>query len=121
MVRKARLCAIFATLTATGPATAQDPPRPNRDSVYLLPGIEVRATVIGRGHPRGANALDATRIRLAVPAGTSPLRSIDRLPGANVQSADAFGVYEGSTRVTMRGFQRPSRSDRRSTGSRSAT
>jgi 2,4-dienoyl-CoA reductase-like NADH-dependent reductase (Old Yellow Enzyme family) len=38
------------------------------------------------------------------PAGTSPLKSIEKLPGVNFQSADPYGAYEWSTRIVVRGF-----------------
>ena len=38
------------------------------------------------------------------PPGTSPLKSIEKLPGVNFQAADPFGAYEWSTRITVRGF-----------------
>ena len=34
----------------------------------------------------------------------SPLKAIEKLPGVNFQSADPFGAYEWSTRITIRGF-----------------
>lgn len=37
-------------------------------------------------------------------AGTSALKAIDMLPGVTFQSADAFGSYEWSTRISIRGF-----------------
>ncbi|MFN3468367.1 MAG: TonB-dependent receptor domain-containing protein, partial [Novosphingobium sp.] len=37
-------------------------------------------------------------------SGTSPLKAIEKLPSVNFQSADAFGNYEWSTRITIRGF-----------------
>jgi iron complex outermembrane receptor protein len=76
-----------------------------RDSVYLLPGLDIVAPVTGQGTTRGANVLDSLVLTRVVPAGTSALRTIERLPGVNVQSADPFGVYEWSTRITIRGFQ----------------
>jgi iron complex outermembrane receptor protein len=39
-----------------------------------------------------------------LPSGTSPLKAIEKLPGVNFQSADPFGAYEWSTRITVRGF-----------------
>ena len=38
------------------------------------------------------------------PPGTSPLKAIENLPGVNFQSADPYGAYEWSTRITIRGF-----------------
>ncbi|NDA80978.1 MAG: TonB-dependent receptor, partial [Actinobacteria bacterium] len=39
-----------------------------------------------------------------LPAGTSPLKAIEKLPGVNFQSADPFGAYEWSARIVVRGF-----------------
>ena len=36
--------------------------------------------------------------------GTSPIKLVAKLPGVNFQSADAFGAYEWSTRISIRGF-----------------
>ncbi len=40
----------------------------------------------------------------AVGPGTSAIKVVEKLPGVNFQSADAFGAYEWSTRITIRGF-----------------
>lgn len=36
--------------------------------------------------------------------GSSPLKAVEKLPGVNFQSADPFGAYEWSTRISIRGF-----------------
>lgn len=59
--------------------------------------------VVGRGETRQVQAITAQSIEVAVP-GTSPLKVIAQLPGVNFQSADAFGAYEWSTRISVRGF-----------------
>jgi iron complex outermembrane receptor protein len=74
-----------------------------RDSVQSL-GKMVITGVSGRGSARGASAVDTAELRRAAP-GTSALKVIERLPGVNMQSADGFGMYEWSNRITMRGFQ----------------
>jgi iron complex outermembrane receptor protein len=38
------------------------------------------------------------------PPGTSPLKVLEKLPGVSFQSADAFGAYEWSTHISIRGF-----------------
>lgn len=68
--------------------------------------MEVRGSVSGLGKVRGANAVSRADLQSTV-AGTSPLKAVERLPGVNFQSADPFGAYEWSTRVTIRGFQTP--------------
>jgi iron complex outermembrane receptor protein len=59
--------------------------------------------VFGRGETRQLQGIDAAQIDY-LPAGTSPLKAIEKLPGVNFQSADPFGSYEWSTRIVVRGF-----------------
>jgi iron complex outermembrane receptor protein len=69
----------------------------------LPEGTLVEVTVFGRGETRQVTTLTAEDLAVAAP-GTSPLRVIDKLPGVSFQSADPFGAYEWSTRITIRGF-----------------
>ncbi len=59
--------------------------------------------VFGRGETRQLQAITAEQIDY-LPAGTSPLKAIEKLPGVNFQSADPYGNYEWSTRIVVRGF-----------------
>jgi iron complex outermembrane receptor protein len=59
--------------------------------------------IFGRGETRQLQGLSAAQIEY-LPAGTSPLKAIEKLPGVNFQSADPFGAYEWSTRIVVRGF-----------------
>lgn len=59
--------------------------------------------VFGRGETRQIQELDNADLTILTP-GTSPLKAIEKLPSVNFQSADPFGNYEWSTRVTIRGF-----------------
>ncbi len=59
--------------------------------------------ILGRGETRQVQEVSHQQIDL-LPAGTSPLKAIEKLPGVNFQSADPFGAYEWSARVTIRGF-----------------
>ncbi len=59
--------------------------------------------VYGRGETRSVAQVTADDIRLTTP-GSSPFKAIEKLPGVNFQSADPFGVYEWSTRISLRGF-----------------
>ncbi|MEO7966419.1 MAG: Plug domain-containing protein, partial [Gemmatimonadaceae bacterium] len=74
------------------------------DSARVLRAVEVRASVTGRGQARAVNAVSRLDLQLT-PAGSSPLRAVEKLPGVNFQTADPFGLYEWANRVTMRGFQ----------------
>jgi iron complex outermembrane receptor protein len=59
--------------------------------------------VIGQGQSRQVQTLKNDAIGLEA-SGTSPLKAIDKLPGVTFQSADAFGAYEWSARISIRGF-----------------
>ena len=93
--------ALSSLLLLAAAAGAQQPAR--KDSAQSL-GI-VRVTgVSGRGSARSASTLDSGTLRQVAP-GTSALKAIERVPGVNMQSADGFGMYEWSNRITIRGFQ----------------
>jgi iron complex outermembrane recepter protein len=62
-----------------------------------------QVVVLGTGETRQVQSVTARQID-QLPAGTSPLKAIEKLPGVNFQSADPFGNYEWSTRITVRGF-----------------
>ena len=59
--------------------------------------------VYGTGESRQVQAIPVQDIQQAAP-GTSPIKMVEKLPGVNFQSADAFGAYEWSTRISIRGF-----------------
>jgi iron complex outermembrane recepter protein len=59
--------------------------------------------VFGQGQSRQTQSIKSSDITLAAP-GTSPLKVLDKLPGVTFQSADPFGAYEWSTRISVRGF-----------------
>ena len=59
--------------------------------------------VFGRGETRQVQTVSAIQIA-QLPPGTSPIRAVAKLPGVNFQSADPFGAYEWSTRISIRGF-----------------
>ena len=59
--------------------------------------------VLGRGETRQVQTVTAQQIE-QLPAGTSPLKAIENMPGVNFQAADPYGTYEWSTRITVRGF-----------------
>ena len=60
-------------------------------------------TVYGRGQVRSVAEIGRTDIAQLTP-GSSPLKAIEKLPGVNFQSADAFGAYEWAVRISLRGF-----------------
>jgi len=60
-------------------------------------------SVIGEGETRQVQQLSYEDLRV-LPAGTSPLKVLAKLPGVNFQSADPWGAYEWSARLGIRGF-----------------
>jgi iron complex outermembrane receptor protein len=67
-----------------------------------LEGAE-EIVVVGRGESRQVQELSNKDLTILAP-GTSPLKAIEKLPSVNFQSADPFGTYEWSQRVSIRGF-----------------
>jgi len=59
--------------------------------------------VYGFGETRQMQTVSEADIALLTP-GTTPLKAIQKLPGVNFQSSDAFGAYEWSSRISLRGF-----------------
>ena len=84
-------CAALAQDAAPAPASAASGSEP------------MAVTVFGSGQSRQVNALKPAELHETLP-GSSPLVALNRLPGVNFQSADAFGAYEWSTKLTVRGF-----------------
>lgn len=80
--------------TATNDAAADSPM--NVDSSNEI-------VVYGRGETRQVQEIGSNAISILTP-GTSPLKAIEKLPSVNFQSADPFGNYEWSQRVSIRSF-----------------
>lgn len=59
--------------------------------------------VTGQGQSRQVQNITRADLQKAIP-GTSPLMTLEKLPGVSFQSADPFGAYEWSTRFSIRGF-----------------
>jgi len=86
-------------MSAGLPARAQQPATaPAADASQLE-----EVVIFARGVARQQQQVTAEQIDY-LPAGTSPLKAIEKLPGVNFQSADPFGSYEWSTRIVVRGF-----------------
>jgi iron complex outermembrane receptor protein len=98
-VRSALLSATILAMPVTAHAQAAD-------AVQLASADTAAVTdivVLGFGQSRQVQTIDASDIAVLTP-GTSPLKAIEKLPGVNFQSADPFGAYEWSTRISLRGF-----------------
>ena len=59
--------------------------------------------VVGTGETRQVQELGREEIA-SQPAGTSPLKLMAKLPGVHFTAADPWGVFEWSTRLSIRGF-----------------
>src|SRR5882757_2428716 len=67
------------------------------------PAADEEIVVFGHSQTREAQSLKLMDMVKALP-GISPLKVLNKLPGVNFQSADSFGTYEWSARITLRGF-----------------
>jgi iron complex outermembrane recepter protein len=90
---------LAGTALSTAPAYSQT--LPGEAAAEVVEGREI--IVLGRGETRQVQELDNRDLTILA-AGTSPLKAIEKLPGVNFQSADPFGTYEWSQRVSIRGF-----------------
>ncbi|RVT41837.1 TonB-dependent receptor [Sphingobium algorifonticola] len=98
------LLASAATLSlAPSLAAAQDMAPAAADAAVDAENVGDDIVVYGFGETRQVQTVSDSDIALLTP-GTSPLKAIAKLPGVNFQSADAFGAYEWSTRISLRGF-----------------
>lgn len=60
-------------------------------------------SVIGQGETRQVQRITVEDVRI-LPPGTSALKVLQSKPGVHFESADPFGNYEWSTRISLRGF-----------------
>jgi iron complex outermembrane receptor protein len=94
--------ASLATLGASTAAFGQTAPATMAASTADVSTV-AEVVVYGQGQTRQIEILSAKQISAVAP-GTSPLKVLSQLPGVNFQSSDAFGAYEWSTRISVRGF-----------------
>ena len=88
---------------ASAPLLAADPTPPVGDTAPSGTDAGSDIVVLGFGQTRQVQTVTASDLAMLTP-GTSPLKAISKLPGVNFQSADAFGAYEWSARISLRGF-----------------
>jgi len=92
--------ALLLASTALAPLTAFAQDAAPADAA---PDAGAEIVVFGRGETRQVQELQSKEITVLTP-GTNPLKAIEKLPSVNFQSADPFGNYEWSQRVTIRSF-----------------
>ncbi len=93
------ITALLAGTAIATSAAAQDSTTTPADDTNV--GEEI--VVFGQGETRQVQELTSKELLILAP-GTSPLKAIEKLPSVNFQSADPFGTYEWSSRVSIRGF-----------------
>ena len=96
-MRKISVILLVTAALGAAPAMAQEATAPAADSV------DSEIVVFGKGETRQVQEVGSKELLLLAP-GTSPLKAIEKLPSVNFQSADPFGTYEWSSRVSIRGF-----------------
>jgi iron complex outermembrane receptor protein len=89
--------AVFAAINAHADDNA--PLTPDTADANSLETI----SVIGQGETRQVQRITPDDVKV-LPPGTSPLKVLDVMPGVHFESSDAFGNYEWSTRISLRGF-----------------
>ena len=99
--------ALLSTSMLAAPALAKAPAQPTvaitAATADATSGANDPIVVFGKRATRQTQEITATDIAL-LPAGTSTLKAIEKLPSVNFQSADPFGNYEWSERISIRGF-----------------
>ncbi len=98
-MRRFSICLFLTTSLIAMPAWAQNAPAADDAEA----GEAAEIIVFGRGETRQVQELKSEDLLILAP-GTSPLKAIEKLPSVNFQSADPFGTYEWSQRVSIRGF-----------------
>src|SRR5689334_7805841 len=94
--------AVLEAATLLAHAADADVSAPEPAPAAAAPAIAT-VEVTGRGQTRQVQNVTRVDLLEAAP-GTSPLKVLEKLPGVSFQSADPFGAYEWSTRISIRGF-----------------
>lgn len=109
MKTKSMLLAGIASALLLPTVARAEGPASNAASIAEAPTADAETVedneivVLGFGESRQVQTIGAIDMERITP-GSSPLKAISKLPGVNFQASDAFGAYEWSTRVTLRGF-----------------
>ena len=105
MTRQYRLSAatlvVLQALSAWAVA-AEPEPEKKTEKAEPLPKVQVVET-FGRGQSRQVQNISRNDMA-KIPPGSSAFKAMEKLPGVSFQSADPFGIYEWSTRLSIRGF-----------------
>ncbi len=102
IVMQALACMAYAN-PVPGASPAPDPQAAADAPAAAEPAAAVLVETFGRGQSRQVQNISRSDLNKLLP-GTSALKALEKLPGVSFQSADAFGIYEWSTRLSIRGF-----------------
>jgi len=99
----------FGSMLAISAAHAQvapaAPPTSDPDDVVVVQGRRLSEADEAVGLDQASNVVAVTReALLSAPAGVSGLKMLEALPGFNVQTEGALGLYEFGNSVTVRAF-----------------
>ena len=97
-MRKITMMLLAGVAFGSVPAMAQQSNAPTTADTE-----ESEIVVFGKGETRQVQEVSSKELLILAP-GTSPLKAIEKLPSVSFQSADPFGTYEWSSRVSIRGF-----------------
>ena len=95
--------ALFLPVPAARAQDSASPATPEREANAATPEESTDIVVLGFGQTRQVQTITTADLSRLTP-GTTPLKALQKLPGVNFQSADAFGAYEWSSRISLRGF-----------------
>lgn len=106
--RPTLLCASVATLFATNPTFSQEinniENKEQAEKIQVV-GRRISETEVAIGTGEVTNTLAVTReALLSAPGGISGLKMLESLPGFNVQTDGALGLYEFGNSVNVRAF-----------------
>jgi iron complex outermembrane receptor protein len=99
------LAALVLHAFASAAFAAPDAPAAPEAPAPAMPELSTTPidTVFVQGQVRQVQNITRKDLAQATP-GTSPLKTLEKLPGVSFQSADAFGAYEWSSHISIRGF-----------------
>lgn len=100
------LCAGLAFPPAALARAQSETGQPPDENPYLALSLDelLDVTLIGKGEARQVQSIGRDDTRLLLP-GTSPFKALEKLPGVHFGAADAWGSYEWSMRISIRGFR----------------
>lgn len=96
------LSAAVLTALVLSPAAHAADPEVTADTGTTVQQLDA-VSVIGQGETRQVQRITQQDIPV-LPPGTSIQKLLNRMPGVNVQSNDAFGANEESQTISLRGF-----------------